>query len=117
MKETPLADPTLRTKASLCLLPPPFGNEITYTIQPDYRERFCVCICVYVCASERAYSCARLGIYRILGAVITQGRREFESSLLEAIEVRAKGGGRALISKVAGWGQKPCLIKSEGRER
>lgn len=44
---------------------------------------------VSVCAPVLV--CARLGIYRILGAVITQGR-EFESSLLEAIEVRARGG-------------------------
>lgn len=115
MKETPLADPTLRTKASLCLLPPLWKRDhLYYPARLSWtflRLYLCVCVC------ERAYSCARLGIYRILGAVITQGRREFESSLLEAIEVRAKGGGRALISKVAGWGQKPCLIKSEGRER
>lgn len=71
---------------------------------------------VFALVSVCVLVCARLGIYRILGAVITQGR-EFESSLLEAIEVRAERAERALISKVAGWGQKPCLIKSEGRER
>lgn len=60
MKETPLADPTLRTKASLCLLPPLWKRDhLYYPARLSWtflRLYLCICVCerasVFVCKAR-----------------------------------------------------------------
>lgn len=59
MKETPLADPTLRTKASLCLLPPPLETRSPILSSQTIVNVFAfvsVCMCVrasvFVCKAR-----------------------------------------------------------------